>query len=105
MLLRAQKDFERSQDRNARGAISRAALDKSRAAYESAKARVAADEAEVARIEKALAAARNDLALIDIVSPVDGTVLSRNGEVGQKVDVNQEPPLFIVAPSSGATPE
>lgn len=104
-LLRAQKDFERSEDRNARGAISRAALDKSRAAYENAKARVVADEAEVARIEKALAAARNDLALTDIVSPVDGTVISRHGEVGQKVDVNQEPPLFIVAPSSGATPE
>ncbi|MBG0797523.1 HAD-IC family P-type ATPase [Methylocystis sp. L43] len=104
-LLRAQRDFERTQDRNARGAISRAALDKSRAAYESAKARVAADEAEVARIEKALAAVRNDLTLTDIVSPVDGTVISRNGEVGQKIDVNQEPPLFVVAPSSGAMRE
>ncbi|MFO1126232.1 MAG: HAD-IC family P-type ATPase [Methylocystis sp.] len=104
-LLRAQKDFERTQSRNARGSISRAALDRSRADYESAKARATADDAEVARIEKALAAARNALALTDIVSPVDGTVISRNGAIGQQVNVDQEPPLFVVAPNASARNE
>ncbi|MBM3651812.1 MAG: hypothetical protein FJX06_02845 [Alphaproteobacteria bacterium] len=69
------------------------------------KARVTADDAEVARIEEALAAARNALALTDIVSPVDGAVISRNGEIGQKANVNQEPPLFVVAPNSSTTQE
>ena len=104
-LLRAQKDFERRQDLGARGAKSRAALDRSRVIYERAKARAAADEADVAKIQKALAAAKNDLALTDIFSPVDGTVISRNAEAGQQFQVNQEFPLFVIAPNSAATPE
>ena len=104
-LLRAQKDFERRQDLGARGAKSRAALDRSRVIYERAKARAAADEADVAKIQKALAAAQNDLALTDIFSPVDGTVISRNAEAGQQFQVNQEFPLFVIAPNSAATPE
>jgi magnesium-transporting ATPase (P-type) len=104
-LLRAQKDFQRKQDLAARGATSRSALDRSRVIYESAKARNVADEAEVARLQKTLAAAQNNLALTDIVSPIDGTVVSRNAEVSQRVEVNQEPPLFVLAPNSGAMRE
>lgn len=103
--MRAQKDFQRKQNLAARGATSRSALDGSRATYESAKARSFADEAEGAQIQKALASAQNDLALTDIVSLSDGMVISRNAEVGQHVDVNQEPPLFVLAPSSGAVRE
>jgi magnesium-transporting ATPase (P-type) len=104
-LLRARQDFERRQDLSARGAKSRAALDRSRVIYERAKARADADEADVARIEKALAAAQNDLALTDIVSPVDGRVISRNAEAGQQFEINQELPLFVVAPNRGMAQE
>ena len=90
---------------NARGAISRAAFDRSRANFESAKAQAIAYEADVARSQDALAAAKNDLALTDIVSTIDGTVISRNVEVDQHVQVDQEPPLFVIAPSSGAARE
>ncbi|MGD9658102.1 MAG: HAD-IC family P-type ATPase [Methylocystis sp.] len=99
-LLRARKDFERRQDLKARSAKSRAALDRSRAAYENAQTRAAADEAEVAQIQKALATAQNDLALTDIISPVAGTILSRNAESGQQFEINQELPLFVIAPVS-----
>jgi len=102
-LLRARQDFERRQDLSARGAKSRAALDRSRAIYERAKARAAADEADVAQIQKALAAAQNDLAMTEIISPVGGKVVSRNAEAGQHFEINQELPLFVVAPNSSAT--
>ena len=56
----------------------------------------------LAQIQKALATAQNDFALTDIVSPIDGTIISRNAEVSQHVDVNQEPPLFMLTPNTGA---
>ncbi|MFO1126654.1 MAG: HAD-IC family P-type ATPase, partial [Methylocystis sp.] len=104
-LLRAQKDFERKEKLKPRGAGSRAALDRSRANYESAKARAAADDAEVAQIKNALSTAQNDLMLTDIVSPIDGTVISRSGEIGQEIVVDQKPALFVVAPGSVAPRE
>ncbi|MGE0194921.1 MAG: HAD-IC family P-type ATPase, partial [Methylocystis sp.] len=104
-LLRARKDFERRQGLKARSAKSRAALDRSRAAYESAKTRAAADEADVAQIQKALATAQNDRALTDIISPVNGTILSRNAESGQQFEINQGLPLFVIAPDPNATQE
>jgi magnesium-transporting ATPase (P-type) len=104
-LLLARKDFEQRQDLGARGAKSRAALDRSRVTYERAKAQAAVDEADVAQIQKALAAAQKDLEMTDIISPVEGKVLSRNAEAGQQFEINQELPLFVVAPSPGATHE
>ncbi len=104
-LSRAKKDFERKQDMNARGAISRAAFDRSRANFEREKAQAIAYEADVARSQEALAAAKKDLALTDIVSTIDGTVISRNVEVDQHVQVDQEPPLFVIAPDPGAARE
>ncbi|MGJ0505296.1 MAG: HAD-IC family P-type ATPase [Methylocystis sp.] len=102
-FVRAQRDFERRRDLSARGAKSRAALDRSRVIYERAKARADADEADVARIEKALVAAQNDLAMTEIISPVEGKVISRNAEAGEQFEISQEIPLFVVAPQSRAT--
>ena len=104
-LTRAKEDFERKQQLSARKAISRAALDKSRANYEVEKARASDYEAEVARIQKAVDAAEKDVALTDIVSTIDGTVMSRNAELNQHVQPGEELPLFTITPASGAAHE
>lgn len=96
-LTHAEAIFERNQIRAQRRAISRAALDKSRNAYERARARAMPDEASIAERQAALHAAEINLGNTDIVSPVDGTVISRNVEVGQTAAAGSEVRLFLVA--------
>ena len=90
--------FERNEALEKRRAISRKALDKSRKAYEQAQARIKGDEAMVAKLETALHAAEINLGHTEIVSPIDGTVIARNVEVGQTAAADSEAlPLFLVA--------
>jgi len=79
-------------------AISRKAIDKSRKAFERAQTLTERDEATVAELQAALHAAETNLGDTDIVSPIDGTVVSRNVEIGQTVAADAEtPPLFVIA--------
>jgi HlyD family secretion protein len=56
------------------------------------------DEAAFARREAARHSAETNLAYTDIVAPVDGTVVSRNVEIGQTVAAGlEETPLFLIA--------
>ena len=97
-LDQAQTAFERNQIRAKRLAITRKALDKSRKAYEQAQTQIKRDEATVAELEAALHAAEINLGYTDVISPIDGTVVSRNVEMGQTVAAgSQTPPLFLVA--------
>jgi cytochrome o ubiquinol oxidase subunit IV len=66
-----------------RRAISRKAIDKSRKAFERAQTQAKRDEARVAELRAALHTAETNLSYTDIVSPIDGTVVSRNVEIGQ----------------------
>ena len=77
---------------------SRKALDKSRKANEQAQAQIKRDEATVAQLQTALHAAEINLGNTDIISPLDGTMISRNVEMGQTVAAGSETrPLFLVA--------
>ena len=77
---------------------SRKAIDKSRKAFERAQTQTKRDEARVAELQAALHAAETNLGYTDIVSPIDGTVVSRNVEMGQTVAAGSEtPPLFVIA--------
>ena len=97
-LAQAQEAFEHTQIRAKRRAITRKALDNSRKAHEQAQTQIKRDEATVAQLETALHAAEIKLGDTEIVSPIDGTVVSRNVEVGQTVASGSEtPPLFLVA--------
>ena len=49
------------------------------------------------KLQAALHAAETNLSYTDIVSPVDGTVVSRNLEMGQTVAAHKTPPLFVIA--------
>jgi HlyD family secretion protein len=81
-----------------RPAISRKAIDKSRKSFERAQTQTKRDETRVAPLQAALHAAETNLGYTDIVSPIDGTVVSRNLEMGQIVAADSEtPPLFVIA--------
>ena len=96
-FLRAQAIFERDRNLANRRFISKGTLDKSDNAYEKALARAKSDGASVTEQQAALNAAETSLAYTDIVSPLDGTVVSRSVETGQTVTPNPEAPLFLVA--------
>ena len=75
-------------------------LDVARSSAKQADAGVALADAEVAKARAALRDAEVNLGYTDIVSPVDGIVVSRNVDVGQTVAASfQTPTLFVIAES------
>ena len=96
-LARAKATFERQEAMAKRRPISRKAIDKSRKIYEQAQAQAQLEEATVAQLQAALHAAEINLDGTDIISPIDGTVVSRNVEMGQTVAAGTDTPLFLVA--------
>jgi HlyD family secretion protein len=95
-------DAKRTRDRNAelflKNLIARSDFDTADTNHETAKASVSAARAQVAQAEAALKNAETNLGYTRIVSPVDGTVVSRNVDVGQTVAASfQTPTLFTIA--------
>jgi HlyD family secretion protein len=77
---------------------SRDAADSAKNVYAEALAQIDLDQASIAQHQAALAAAQVNLDYANIVSPVDGTVVSRNVTVGQTVAASfQTPTLFLIA--------
>ena len=78
--------------------IAQDAADQSRSVYHQALAQVMVDEAAIQQREAELATAQVNLDYTNIVSPVDGTVVSRNVTQGQTVAASlQTPTLFLIA--------
>jgi HlyD family secretion protein len=91
-----------SLDRNARlvqtKAVSQDAYDSAKSVYQQAQAQVEFDGATIKQREAELASAQVNLDYTDIISPVDGTVVSRNVTMGQTVAASfQTPTLFLIA--------
>ncbi|MGI8568439.1 MAG: efflux RND transporter periplasmic adaptor subunit [Methylocella sp.] len=95
-LAQANAAFESHEALAKRPAISRKAIDKPRKSFERAQTQTNRDEARVAELQAALHSAEANLGYTDIVSPIDGTVVSRNVELGQTVAADS-PPLFVIA--------
>ena len=92
------KQLERQQTLHAQDAVSQDHFDASQAKYAQAKAQLAIDTAQLAEREAELEDANVNLAHTNILSPVDGVVLSRNINVGQTVAASfQTPTLFLIA--------
>lgn len=88
----------RNADLLQRGIVSQETADTSRSAYLQARAQLSLDAASVTQHAAQLKAARINLGYTDIVSPVDGTVVSRNVTQGQTVAASfQTPTLFLIA--------
>lgn len=78
--------------------IARETVDNARSQLAETKAQVALDEAAIRERRAALRAAEVSLGYTKIVSPVDGTVVSRNVTIGQTVAASfQTPTLFLIA--------
>jgi len=95
-------DAERQYKRNIilaeRKLIAQADLDTSQATADADKAAVDAAAGAVEQAKAQLSSADVNLAYTDIISPTDGTVISRNVDVGQTVAASlQAPTLFLIA--------
>jgi len=96
-LARSKATFEHYEARQGRRVISQKTLDKLRKAYEQTQTRTKIEEASVAQLQAALHAAQTNLEYTDISSPIDGTVVSRNVEMGQTIVAGKQTLLFVVA--------
>ncbi|MBP1710295.1 MAG: periplasmic component of efflux system [Deltaproteobacteria bacterium] len=91
-------NFKRNKILYGKNFISKSDLDTSETNYLSAIAQVKASEAQVAQTQAALSLAQTNLRYTQILSPVDGTVISRSIDVGQTVAASfQTPTLFTIA--------
>jgi HlyD family secretion protein len=90
--------FERDIRLHAENVISQDTLDNARSAFQQAVSAVALDRSTVKQEEASLEEAQVNLGYTNIISPVDGTVVSRNVDVGQTVAASfQTPTLFLIA--------
>ena len=97
-LAHTKAAFLRASWRSKRRAVSAKWLDNSRRTYEQAQTQMKLDESTVAQLEAALHTGEINLGYTDIVSPIDGTVVSRNAAIGDTVTAGSETaPLFLVA--------
>jgi HlyD family secretion protein len=97
-LTYAKINYERDSGLGDTGVVSQDALDADKSALDQASAQVLLDRATIDQRRAALEAAQLNLDYTDIVSPVDGTVVSRNVDVGQTVAASfQTPTLFLIA--------
>ena len=79
-------------------AVSQDTLDNAKNAARSGEAQIGVDEATIQQRQAELDAAQVNLDYTNIVSPVDGTVVSRNVTMGQTVAASfQTPTLFLIA--------
>ncbi|HVP44498.1 MAG TPA: efflux RND transporter periplasmic adaptor subunit [Terriglobales bacterium] len=103
--VQAKADYERTAGLAKEGVMSQQQLDLAKATYDSADAQVSASAAQVtqaaAQVQQKSAAvnvAQTNLNYTTIHSPIDGTVVARNVDVGQTVAASlQAPTLFTIA--------
>jgi RND family efflux transporter MFP subunit len=97
-LARAKAAFEHQEALATRRAMSRKATENLRKIYDQAQVRKKREEATVGQLQAALHTAEINLFSTDVVSPIDGVVLSRHAEIGHTaVGGSEAPPLFIIA--------
>lgn len=97
-LVDAKRTMARNKELFARNLIARSDFDTSETNYQSAMAQLSASKALVEQAKAALDGAEINLKYTKIISPVNGTVISRNVDVGQTVAASfQTPTLFNIA--------
>jgi len=104
-LVQTKADYDRTVGLTKDGVMSQQQLDMAKANYDSAnaavggaQANVTQAEAQVSQKEAALAVAQTNLNYTVIRSPIDGTVVARNVDVGQTVAASlQAPTIFTIA--------
>jgi HlyD family secretion protein len=96
--LDARRQYARQKELAARKLNAQADLDTAQSNADAADAQVKASEGSVAQARAALQQAEVNLAYTNIVSPTNGTVISRSVDVGQTVAASlQAPTIFVIA--------
>jgi HlyD family secretion protein len=94
----AQRQADRSKQLVEKKLVAQADYDTAQSNADATVAAVQAAEGAVAQAKAALYMARVNLAYTDILSPTNGTVISRNVDVGQTVAASlQAPTIFVIA--------
>ena len=97
-LAYAKVTYERDLNLIRDNVISQDQLDSQKSTYDAAAAQVGVDKASIQQNEAAVGLAKVNLNYTNIVAPVDGTVVSRNVDLGQTVAASfQTPILFLIA--------
>lgn len=104
-LVQTKAEYDRAEAMMRKNIGTQQALDLAKANYESARAAVEGAQAavvqanaQVSQKDAALAVAKTNLAFTVIRSPIDGTVVARNVDVGQTVAASlQAPTIFTIA--------
>src|SRR5580704_19416163 len=104
-MVQTKADYDRSVALTKDGVVSQQQLDLAKANYDSANAgvngaaaNVTKAEAQVSQKDAAVAVAQTNLDYTVIRSPIDGTVVARNVDVGQTVAASlQAPTIFTIA--------
>jgi HlyD family secretion protein len=104
-MVQTKADYDRTAGLFSSGILSQQQLDLAKANYDSANAAVNAaaanvvqGEAQVSQKEAAVTVAQTNLNYTVIRSPIDGTVVARNVDVGQTVAASlQAPTIFTIA--------
>ena len=98
MLRDTKTTLERNKTLYAKNFIAKSDLDTSETNYLSAIAQIKVAEAQVQQAQAALDSSAINLKYTKILSPVNGTVISRNIDIGQTVAASfQTPTLFTIA--------
>ena len=93
----AKTNYQRDLNLLKEGVVSQDTVDSDKSVYDQGKAQIALDQATIRQHQAALNGARVNLSYTDIVSPVDGVVISRSIDVGQTVAASfQTPTLFLI---------
>ncbi|KQC09690.1 MAG: RND transporter [Smithella sp. SDB] len=94
----AQRTYQRNKELFARNFIAKSDLDAAETSFKSAEAQQKVNQAQVEQAKASLKIAETNLQYTNIVSPVNGTVISRSVDVGQTVAASfQTPTLFSIA--------
>lgn len=97
-LAYAKVNYERNRLLAEKNAVSQDVADNAKNLYDQAQAQITFDQATIEQRQAELDSAQVNLDYTNIVSPVDGTVVSRSVTMGQTVAASfQTPTLFLIA--------
>lgn len=93
-----QKQYERYKNLYAKNFVAKSELDEKYSTYKSDIAQINAARAQINQYQASLKTAQTNLSYTKIIAPVDGTVISREIDLGQPVAASfQAPQLFTIA--------
>lgn len=94
----SRKTYVRYKNLYAKNFIAKSELDQAESDYLSNKAQIASARAQITQASANLSTAETNLGYTKIIAPVDGTIISREIDIGQSVAASfQAPELFTIA--------